>query len=368
MSDRADFYKELYRSKYYARRNMQGRPQRISLRTADPDLADSRLRELNRRATAKLKTLGEIWAKYRADHPNLSQPKRIDAAVLALSGFFFHLSPEQVTDDLCKEYAGKRARGELPRAVANTARSKVRKVGPGTIRKELSFLKAAVNHCLTKSRSPAVWWLPDAPPPKDIYLEPEHFELLLEETEKTWHLQMFIRLAIGTAGRKSAIFELLWQQVDFRTNRITLDTILVDDEDQDRLAEHISAEQFSKIQRKGRAVIPIPNKLRDHLLGAKELARTDHVIDWRDKPIRDIKTAFNKARRRCFERTRDRLWLKVTPHTLRHTAAVWMSRKGVPMEKIATYLGHTNVEITRRVYARHAPDYLDDAAGALDLF
>jgi len=56
----------------------------------------------------------------------------------------------------------------------------------------------------------------------------------------------------------------------------------------------------------------------------------------------------------------------VSPHLLRHSAAVHMAEKRVPMEEIAQYLGHNNVEVTRRIYARFSPDYLRSAAQALE--
>jgi integrase len=57
----------------------------------------------------------------------------------------------------------------------------------------------------------------------------------------------------------------------------------------------------------------------------------------------------------------------VTPHDLRHTAAVWMAADGVSMGKIAQYLGHSDSRITEKVYARFAPEHLRDAASALEL-
>ena len=44
-----------------------------------------------------------------------------------------------------------------------------------------------------------------------------------------------------------------------------------------------------------------------------------------------------------------------------------MAERGVPMEKIAQYLGHNDSRTTERVYARFAPDYMKDAAAALEL-
>ena len=57
----------------------------------------------------------------------------------------------------------------------------------------------------------------------------------------------------------------------------------------------------------------------------------------------------------------------VTPHALRHTAAVWMAEAGVPMPRIAAFLGHSNSRITEERYARFAPDHLREAAEALEI-
>jgi integrase len=43
-----------------------------------------------------------------------------------------------------------------------------------------------------------------------------------------------------------------------------------------------------------------------------------------------------------------------------------MAEAGVSMEEIAQYLGHRDVGITRKVYARFSPDYLRKAAAALE--
>ncbi len=55
----------------------------------------------------------------------------------------------------------------------------------------------------------------------------------------------------------------------------------------------------------------------------------------------------------------------VSPHVLRHTAAVWMAEAGVTMPEIAAYLGHADSRITERIYAKFSPEYLRRAARAL---
>jgi integrase len=58
---------------------------------------------------------------------------------------------------------------------------------------------------------------------------------------------------------------------------------------------------------------------------------------------------------------------KVSPHMLRHSAAVRMAENGVPMEEIASCLGHSDVKVTRSIYARFSPDHLRGAAKSLEL-
>ncbi|WP_374389305.1 tyrosine-type recombinase/integrase, partial [Sandaracinobacter sp.] len=85
---------------------------------------------------------------------------------------------------------------------------------------------------------------------------------------------------------------------------------------------------------------------------------TDHVIEHGGGPVASVKKAFELAS--------ERVGFKVTPYTLRHSAAVWMAEAGVPMEEIAAYMGHSDARTTFRNYARFSPDYLRKAASALD--
>lgn len=44
-----------------------------------------------------------------------------------------------------------------------------------------------------------------------------------------------------------------------------------------------------------------------------------------------------------------------------------MAEAGVPIEEIAQYLGHSNPNVTRSTYSQFSPEYLQKAAGALNL-
>jgi integrase len=154
------------------------------------------------------------------------------------------------------------------------------------------------------------------------------------------HIRLAILLMLTTAGRVSAILDLTWDRVDFERGKVDL-----------RLS--------ATAPRKGRAVVPMNATLREALLEARPGAMTRHVVEWGGRRVFSIKNGFAAA-------VRSAGLSDVTPHVLRHTAAVHMAVAGVGMERIAQYLGHSSVQTTRTVYARFAPDHLLDAAAVLD--
>ncbi|WP_223814225.1 tyrosine-type recombinase/integrase [Roseicitreum antarcticum] len=88
-------------------------------------------------------------------------------------------------------------------------------------------------------------------------------------------------------------------------------------------------------------------------------ALSDHVIEWGGKPVKSIKRGFASA-------VKNAKLSDVSPHVLRHTAAVRMAEAGRPMSEIAQYLGHTNTATTEKTYARYSPEHLRTAADSLE--
>ncbi|QDZ00796.1 tyrosine-type recombinase/integrase [Nitratireductor mangrovi] len=113
-------------------------------------------------------------------------------------------------------------------------------------------------------------------------------------------------------------------------------------------------------RRKGRATVPINDGLLEALRNAKEGALTDYVIEWAGKPVRSIRRGL-KAAGNAIGRS------DVSPHMLRHSAAVWLAEDGHSMDEIAQFLGHGDSKITARVYARFSPTPLRKLASSLEI-
>lgn len=242
-------------------------------------------------------------------------------AAAALLPHFGALRPDQITRQTCRAYAARRHDDG---------------VSDGTVIKELGTLRAALRW--HSPATPAVIEMPRHPPPRDRHLTREEYARL-KTAAKARHIRLFIVLALTTAGRASAILDLTWDRVDFERGLIALGD--------------------GRRREKGRATVPMTGSARAALLEAQQAAVTDHVVEYGGKRVHSIK--------KSFARTVEAAGLvDVSPHVLRHTAAVWMAEAGVSMPEIASYLGHTNPAITARVYARFSPDYLRRAAQALE--
>jgi len=209
-----------------------------------------------------------------------------------------------------------------------------------TVRNELAVIRAALNWCEKHKiivKAPFIP-MPRLPASTVGYLSKVDFRKLGDAAVRP-HVQIFMKLAVGTGARSNALLDLKWDQVDFARGLITLNPI-------DRV-------QTSKY----RAVVPMNGQLRATLEEAKAGAMSDYVIEHGLNKVGSVKKGFAAA---CA-----RAGLKATPRMLRHSAAVWMAKAGVPPTQVAQFLRHTDSRITERVYARFAPQLLSGAAEAL---
>jgi integrase len=313
-----------YRGKWTAVAYVDGKRKRISLRTEDRAVAERRLKDLKVQASRPVETVGDIVEAYLEDRRDqVADPDRLYDAWKALRALFAAARPDQVSRDLCRQYAQKR---------------RLQGRSEGTIRKELGTLAAGLRW--HDPNTPAVVEKPPAPPPRDRYLSRDEYQQLIAAARSP-HVRLAIQLMIATAGRIGAVLDLTWTRVDFEKNRIIL-------------------ARGGPQTAKGRATVPMTPKIREALQEAHRAALTPYVVEYNGGKVKSIKKAFAAAARRADLEG-------VTPHVIRHTAAVWMAEAGVPMSEIAQYMGHSDSRTTERVYARYSPEYLSRAAEALNV-
>jgi integrase len=311
-----------------------GKRHRYTLATDDPSeaylLAPALYAEVTRPAG---RTVADLWAAYVADSYGKAVLETMTHTWKALEPRFGKRHGESITKEDCRAHTEQR-RKEVWQG---------RNISDGTIHTELGHLRTVLKWAASNK---LIAFAPDIerptkPEAKDRYLTRDEVARILAHA-KTPHLKLAIHLMIATAARVTAILELKWDRVDLSRKLIHLR----DPED--------------PVKRKGRAIIPINSSLLVALREAKKGSMSEYVIEWAGDNVKSLKRGIATAAREAGV-------ADVSAHVFRHTAAVWLAEAGRPMEEIAQYLGHSNPNITRKVYARYSPDYLRQSADALEI-
>lgn len=323
-----DYELKLYRGVWCLYWREKGQPKRRSTGCTDKGEAlkvKEAVEKEDAKAVVNTHTFNVLWDAYHATLTGRPSWKTMNAESVAIKPFFGGLYPLQITEEKCNEYISKR-------------RKQGRK--DGTILTELNRVSATLGHAVKKGlidRKPPMAF-PPRPDPKDRYLTKPEFRALLDGA-KLPHSKLFLILAISTGARMSAVLQLTWDRIDFERRLIYL-----------RRPGQVG---------KGRATVPMNANAEAALLAARRATNCDYVVSWGGQPVLSIKKAVKLAAKRA-------KLAAVSAHVLRHSAAVWMAEDGVSMDEIAQYLGHADVRITFRIYARFSPDYLRKAATSLD--
>jgi integrase len=282
-----------------------------------------------------------------------SSKAKFDGRINRLNDFFGAMKLAEITGERCREYVGRRGNN-------------------GGARRDLEDLRAAIEHHAKEGlhRGVVRVTLPRRGPPRTRWLTRHEVAALLracwryrevqsihkggrkgevQETAKRplRHLARFILFALYSGTRSGAILVASANAGPGRSF-VDLERGLFY-----RLAE--GAQETNKRQ----PPVPLPPRLLAHLRRWFRLGVVnEYFIEWHGKPIHSVKTAFDSAIKLSG------LPGKVTPHTLRHTAATWLMQSGVDKWEAAGFLG-MSVETLDRVYGHHHPHHLRNAARAL---
>ena len=241
---------------------------------------------------------------------------------------------------------------ELAQLPTRAAQLQLRPLKAGSVRRELTVLRAAINAAHREGRltRPVAVELPATAPPRDRFLTRSEVARLIvaarRDARTRLHLPLFILLGVYTGRRKEALLSLRWPFVDLRDWDASIGGTI----DFRRPGEAETKKRRGRIQ--------IPRALRVHLRHARKRgADMGFVLNRDGDPIGDIKRSFATACRRAGLEG-------VTPHTLKHTCATWLMQAGVDKWVAAGYLA-TSFDTLERVYGHHHPDHFSAAGDAL---
>lgn len=273
-------------------------------------------------------TVMDLWTGYCSDMEGRAVVGTMKYTWRALEARFGAMEGEDITIADCR---------------AHTAERRAAGIQDGTIHTELGHLRmvllwAADHNMITKA--PKVE-RPAKPEPKDSYLTRDEVSRLLAATTMP-HIRLAVILVIGTGARIEAALQLTWDRVDFERGMIQL------------------RNPFDNMRRKGRATVPMNDSLRAALDVARKSSLSRFVVEWAGQPVKSIKRGLKHAGRKIGRPD-------VSPHMLRHSAAVWLAEDGHSMHEISQFLGHNDVKTTSRVYARFSPTYLRKLADSLSI-
>jgi hypothetical protein len=277
-------------------------------------------------------TVGEALDLYgTGPGAKAADPTRIGYAITALLPFWQDKTIAEINAASCDQYARHRDKA------------------PGTVRRELGTLAAAINHIHREgvlTRAVPVT-LPPKPAPKERWLTVSEAAKLLNAARTSTgrgrgYLPLFILIGLYTGARKEAILSLRWPQVDLARGRINF------------------ARPGIGQTKKRRPMLPMPARLRTflHYAWQRRSSDTGTVLHIDGRPIQKLNRGFALAAGKAG-------LSDVTPHTLRHTRGTWLAQQGVPIWQIAGWLGQ-DPETTSQIYAHHHPDFMGEAMAAVD--
>ena len=286
--------------------------------------------------TYKPMTLTEAWTAYKSGH---------------LVGKTSYPMSVSIWDNHIAAPLGKRCLGDISsHDIAKLTKAMERKgLSTQTVNHALALVRRIMRKCIE-------WRLWGGPMPKIViakpdnarfrYLEPAEADALLEALQKRSPLVRCIaEISLRTGMREDEIFRLQGQHLDMQAGIIHCQG-KGGQWRQVPMSDSVKAILKDRKPRPNRHVFESTveggGKINDL---SKSFART----------VEDLGFNKNVTDRRA----------RVVFHTLRHTFASWLAKKGVPLQAIGQLLGHHSMKMTQR-YAHLCPNTVRDAAMQID--
>lgn len=297
--------------------------------------------------------IAEVLAIYDADTREKQADKRTyDARIVRLNDWWGTKKLADVNGQTCRDYVAFRGKKggarrdleDLRSAITHHSREGLHR---GVVRVLLPPKGPARDRWLTRSEAArliwACWRFREA---QRRHRGPDKGKILPTKKRPLQHIARFILLGLYTGTRAEAIASASPYRKEGRA-WVDLDAGIFY-----RLPEG------RKATKKRQPPVRLPDHLLAHLRRWKRTAiSTSHFIEHNGAPVQRVNKGFQHAVQLAG------LDGKVTPHTLRHTAATWLMQNGADLWGAAGLLG-MSVELLEQTYGHHHPDYQRAAAGA----
>ena len=284
----------------------------------------------------------DVLTLYASDVvPSHINPKRTAHAIKRLGEFFATKTLADVNGQLYREYARTQSTDT-------------------TARRDLEMLRAAINHHRQEGLHDRIVSvvMPDKRPARERWLTRSEAARLIRaayryrvpDNKGGWsrfprrHIARFMLVALYTGSRAQVVAQAALQR-EIGRPYVDLERGIF-----------YRRPEGGRETNKRRPAIPLPRELLAHLRRWKRNGAR-YVVEWNGRPVTWINAVFTE----CVKAAG--LDGKVTPHTLRHTAATWLMQAGTDLWVAAGYLGMT-VETLERVYGHHHPGHLESVRGA----
>ena len=298
--------------------------------------------------------IADVLSVYLDDcGPRMTDQPKLERTIGRLNDYWGGKVLSQVTTAECRAYVKSRGKTGGARADLETLRAAINhhakeNLHYGTVRVSLPPKGPPRDRWLTRSEAARLIWACWRYRERQTIHRGRHKgQLIATDKRPLRHLARFILVGLYSGTRASAIASASPYR-DMGHSFVDLDQGIYY-----RLA--IGKRATNKRQ----TPAPIPPRLLAHMRRwVRRGIVTSHFVEWQGAPVKSVKTGFRHAVALAG------LWGKVTPHTLRHTAATWLMQRGVPIWQAAGYLG-MSAQMIERTYGHHHPDYMRGAAEAI---
>lgn len=287
-------------------------------------------------------TVDEVLDIYGEEHAaTVASPRSQGLAIDALLKFWTGRPIADVKGETCRRYGKQRMHHQTGKPIA-----------PGTIRRELNTLAAAINYCHREgylTAAPRVT-LPATPETHQRALERHEIAALIRAARSRpglRHVARFILVSIYTGTRVSAALNLRLTGPATSGGWFDLDAGVL---------YRIGGDE--RVTKKRRTPAKLPRQLLGH---ARRWAASGDTwaVQWRGARVASVKTAWARVVAAAG------LGWTPTQHTLKHTAITWAIEGGASITDAAAFFA-TSAATIERTYWHRSPHFQAGAVGAIE--